>query len=494
MILYVRMIVTMLITLFTSRIILQALGFDDYGLYNVIGGMVTLFAFLRSSMSSSTQRFLAYEMGRGTYDSLRRVFSVCLTTHVLLALLLLVLAETLGLWFLNTQLNIPAGREVAAGWIYQFAVLSLCLQMVSLPYDADIVSNECMGYFAFLSILDAVLKLLFAFVVLNAGGGDHLVLYGALMMGISVLNFILNWAYCRVKFAETRYFFYWDKGMFRRIFSFSSWTIYGQLAVVGSNQGTNILVNIFHSVAANAAMGVGHQVNTALTGLISNFQTAFKPQITKSYSVGDYDYLNSLTYYASKISFFLLFIVSLPVMLNIDFVMYLWLGRVPAHAGSLCVVFIAASLCNAVSAPLWMNIFATGRVRGYQLGLSMVYVAELIVVYSLFRLGFSLVVGVAMKAVLNFVVIFVRLYYTRLTQPQFSFSYFVKLVLLPVSSATLITLLASAPIVYFVHDHQTKLFITPLAVVASLVSAYFVGLNSNERKSLRKLIIKRKHA
>ena len=493
MILYVRMIVTMLITLFTSRIILKALGFDDYGLYNVIGGVVTLFAFLRSSMSSSTQRFLAYEMGRGTYDSLRRVFSVCLTTHLLLAVVLLVLAETVGLWFLNTQLNIPAGRETAAAWIYQFAVISLCMSMVSLPYDADIVSNERMGYFAFLSILDAVLKLLIAYVVLFSDG-DHLILYGALMMGITALNLFLNWIYCRIKFAETRYFFYWDKALFRRIFSFSGWTIYGQMAVVGSNQGTNILVNIFHSVTANAAMGVGHQVNSALTGLVSNFQTAFKPQITKSYAAGDYDYLTSLTCYASKISFFLLFIVSLPIMLNIDWVLQLWLDKVPAHAGSLCIIFIVASLCNAVSAPLWMNIFSTGHIRGYQLGLSAVYIAELITVYVLFRLGVSLVAGVAMKAVLNFVVIFVRLYYTHATQPHFSLAGYARRVLVPVCCAALLTLLASLPIIYMVDDSYTKLFVTPLAIAVSLIATYFVGLNRKERKSLRKLINKHHHA
>lgn len=491
MLLYVRMLVTLLITLFTSRIVLKALGFDDYGLYNVISGVVALFAFLKSSMSSSTQRFLAYEMGSGTSDSLRRVFSMCLNTHILLAFMLLALAETVGLWFLNTYINIPEGHEAAANWIYQFAVLSLCTNMLSLPYDADIVSNERMGYFAFLSILDAVLKLAIAYVVLYAEG-DHLVLYGALMMGVSVLNLLLNWVYCRAKFAETRYFFYWDKQLFKRIFSFSGWTIYGQLAVVGSNQGTNILVNIFHNVLANAAMGVGHQVNAALTGLVSNFQTAFKPQITKSYASGDFGYLTSLTYFASKISFFLLFIVSLPIMLNIDLVLQLWLGEVPTHAGSLCVIFIVASLCNALSAPLWMNIFATGKVRNYQIGLSVVYVAELLAVYLLFRMGCSLVTGVAMKAVLNFSVIFVRLYYTHHTQPEFSFSGFVRRVLLPVFGAALLTLLVSAPIVFLVHNAYTKLFTTPVVVVASLAATYFVGLTGKERKSLRKLINKHK--
>lgn len=493
-VLYVRMIVTLVITLFTSRIVLKALGFDDYGLYNVIGGVVTLFAFLRSSMSSSTQRFLAYEMGSGTAESLRRVFSVCLTTHILLAFVLLVLAETIGLWFLNTHINIPTGREKVANWIYQFAVLSLCMNMVSLPYDADIVSNERMGYFAFLSILDAVLKLIISYVVMYFKG-DHLILYGTLMMGISAMDLFLNWIYCRIKFAETRYCFYWNKEMFLRIFSFSGWTIYGQLAVVGSNQGTNILVNIFHNVTANAAMGIGHQVNSALTGLVSNFQTAFKPQITKSYASGDYEYLTSLTNYASKISFFLLFIVSLPIMLNIDWALHLWLGRVPAHAGELCIVFIVASLCNAVSAPLWMNIFATGRVKNYQLGLSVAYVAELITVYVLFRIGCSLVTGVTMKAVLNFIVIFVRIYYTHKTQPQFSLAGYSRQVLFPVFCAALLTFLASLPVAYMVNDDLIRLLITPLITLISLALAYFVGLNKMEQKSLRNLILKhKKHA
>lgn len=492
--LYIRMVVTLIITLFTSRIVLKSLGFDDFGLYNVIGGVVTLFAFLRSSMSSSTQRFLAYEMGSSTADNLRHVFCVCLTTHILLALVLFALAETIGLWFLNTHINIPVGREEAANWIYQFAVLSLCMNMVSLPYDADIVSNERMGYFAFLGILDAVLKLAIAYIVLYTKG-DNLILYGALMMGISALNLFLNWIYCRMKFAETRFSFFWNKAMFLRIFSFSGWTIYGQLAVVGSNQGTNILVNIFHSVAANAAMGIGHQVNSALTGLVSNFQTAFKPQITKSYASGDYEYLTSLTNYASKISFFLLFLVSLPIILNIEWVLQLWLERVPAHAGELCIVFIIASLCNAVSAPLWMNIFATGRVRNYQLGLSAAYVAELIAVYVLFRMGYPLVVGVSMKAVLNFVVVFVRLYYTHTTQPQFSLVGYSRQVLLPVFCAAILTIAVSLPVANMTNNDLIRLSLTPIIVIVSIALAYFVGLNKREKKSLRNLIYKcKRHA
>ena len=304
--LYIRMVVMMVITLFTSRIVLKELGVTDYGLYNVVGGVVTLFAFLRSSMSSSTQRFLSFEMGKGNVENLRNIFSICFSSHLLIAVVLFVLAETLGLWFLNSQINIPNGRLEAANYIYQFSVLSLCTSIISIPYTADIISNEKMGYFAFLGVFDAILKLLIAYMI-AISPFDKLIFYGFLMFLVVFINLILNWIYCYHNFAETHYRFYWDKESFKRVFSFSGWTIWGQLAVVGSNQGSNILVNIFFSVTANAAMGVGHQINNAITGLISNFQTAFKPQITKSYAEQDYSYLNSLTKTAAKISFFLLF-------------------------------------------------------------------------------------------------------------------------------------------------------------------------------------------
>ena len=485
-VLYFRMIVTLLITLYTSRIVLKALGFDDYGLYNVVGGVVALFAFLKSSMSSSTQRFLSYEMGKNDGNNLRNVFSVCFSTHLLLAGILLLIAETIGLWFLNTQINIPEGREQVANIIYQFSVASLCFNMISIPYDADIVSNERMGYFAFVSIFDALLKLAIAFVILNCQS-DRLVLYAFLMMCISIVNLALNWVFCRVKFQETHYKFYWDKSMFKKVFSFSGWTIWGQLAIIGSNQGTNILVNIFHSVTANAAMGVGHQVNTALTGLISNFQTAFKPQITKSYASGDFDYLQTLTYYASKISFFILFIVSMPVIFNIDWILDVWLDKVPQYANDLCVVFIVASLCNAVSAPLWMNIFATGNIKSYQIAMSVAYVVELVVVYALFKLGVPIVVGVSMKAVLNFIVIFIRVIYAHKVVESFSMTGYLKNVVLPVALSAFATLLIGIPAFSIVDNVLGKIGMSVLIIVASIAFAFLIGLNKSERQSVRNI-------
>ena len=486
-VLYLRMIVIMLITLYTSRVVLKALGFEDYGLYNVIGGVVALMSFLKSSMSESTQRFLSYEMGKGNIDNLKNVFSVSLTTHFLIALILLVLAETLGLWFLNTQINIPDGREAAANWIYQFSVVSLCIGIISVPFSADIISHEEMGYFAFLSILDAVLKLAFS-IAITFASTDKLILYGLLMLLLPIINITLNWSYCYRRHSETHYKFFWDKEMFKKIFSFSGWTIWGQLAIVGSNQGTGILVNIFHSVTANAALGVGHQVNHAVTGLISNFQTAFKPQITKSYAAGDFKYLNTLTNYAAKISFYLFFIVSLPLLLNIDFVLDLWLDKVPQYANVFCVIFIIASACNAISAPLYMNIFSTGRIKGYQIAMSIAYIVELVVLYIIFKLGYSVVVGVALKAVLNFIVIFIRMAYAHKEVESFSGSNYIKKVFLPLMLSVAVTLGVAFVLFHYTNGMWQTIGATIFIVFVSLLTAYYIGLNQNERMSLLKTV------
>lgn len=488
-VLYIRMVVIMIITLYTSRVVLKALGFEDYGLYNVIGGVVAMLTFLKSSMSESTQRFLSYELGKGNQENLKNVFSVCLTTHFFIAVVLLVLAETLGLWFLNSQINIPEGREVAANWIYQFSVVSLCISIISVPFSADIVSHEQMGYFAFLSILDAVLKLAFSFAITYVAT-DKLILYGFLMMLVPIINISLNVSYCLRRHPETHYKFFWDKEMFKKIFSFSGWTIWGQLAIVGSNQGTGILVNIFHSVTANAALGVGHQVDHAVRGLISNFQTAFKPQITKSYAAGDYKYMNTLTNYASKISFYLFYIVSLPLLLNIDFVLDLWLDRVPENANAFCVIFMIASACNAISAPLYMNIFSTGKIKNYQIAMSIAYIAELVALYVVFKLGYSVVVGVALKALLNFLVIFLRLFYAHKEVEHFSGWKYIRSVFLPISLSVIVTLGVAFLLFHFASGTWQIVGATLVVFMLSIVSAYFIGLSRHERNALNGVVLK----
>lgn len=488
-VLYIRMIVVMFITLYTSRVVLKALGVEDYGLYNVVGGVVTLMSFLRSSLSGATQRFLSFEMGRGNFDDLKKTFSVCLTSHVFIAFVVLLFAETIGLWFLNSQINIPEGREVAANWIYQFSVVSLCVSVISVPYSADIISHEQMRFFAYLGVLEAILKLVFSIAIAYATS-DRLILYGFLMMLVPVAVFFLNWSYCHKRHLETHSRFYWDKVLFKKVFSFSGWAIWGEFAIIGSNQGTAILVNIFHSVVANAALGIGHQVNNAIRGLVSNFQTAFRPQLTKSYAAGDYQYVNKLTNYAAKISFYLFFIFSLPILLNINFVLDVWLEDVPQYANVFCAIFIIATACNTISIPLQFNLYSTGRIKDYQIAMSVAYIVELIVLYVWFKMGGSLVIGVAFKAVLNFVVIFIRMTYSHKEVEQFSNWVFVKNVFLPLIMSAIITIGCAIVLFQFVQGPLQTIGVTFVTVAISLITAYYIGLNHTERESVINVITK----
>lgn len=485
--LYIRMLIVTFITLFTSRVVLRELGFEDYGLYNVVGGVVTLFSFLRTSMSSSTQRFLSFEMGRGNFDNLRNIFNTCLLAHLLIAIVLLVLAETIGLWFLNSQIVIPEGREIASNWIYQFSVISLFVGIVSVPYSADIISHEKMGYFAFLGVLNAVLKLIIAYMIIISPI-DRLVFYGFLMMFINIIDLILNWSFCRMKFSETHFLLYWDKNYFKKIFSFSGWTIWGQLSIVGANQGTNILVNMFYSVTANAAMGVGSQVNHALTGLVSNFQTAFKPQITKSYAEKNFEYLNRLINYSSKISFFLLYLLSFPIVVNIDNILSLWLGGVPKFANELCVIFIFSSLCNAISAPLWIGIFATGKIKKYQIAMSIFYIVELVAIYVFFALGFSLIQGVSIKAFLNFTIIFVRLYFFNKEADFFSLRAYISNIIMPLMLICILSYIVAFVIFAKISNPIFQFEGTIVAELLIALICYKIGLEEQERKAFLKLI------
>ena len=489
-VLYMRMIVIMLITLYSSRIILKALGIDDYGLYNVVGGVVLMLAFLKSSLTSSTQRFLSYEMGRKEGNRLQKVFSICLSTHLLIAAIIFVIAETIGLWFLNTYIQIPEGREVAANWVYQFSVISLALSVITVPYHACTISHERMTFFAWVSILDAVLKLAFAFAIMLSHN-DRLIMYGGLMMLTSVINLFLYWWYDRKHFLETEYIRFWDKKMFREIFSFSGWTIWGQLAVVGSAQGKNILVNIFHSVAANAAMGVAHQVSSAFVSLTSNFQMAFQPQLTKSYASGDYEYMNNLIYQASKISFFLLFIVSLPFLMNIEWVLGIWLTEVPKNSGTFCILYVLASILNALATPLWISIFATGNIRNYQIALSLAYISEIVVIYIFFSLGFPPTTAMVVKVFLNAFMVILRLYYTKLEVKSFSTWNYCKKVLMPLSISTLLTLVFAFMLFRMVGNLWQQLLATLIIFGISIVSAYYVGLTQTERHAVQRIILKR---
>lgn len=486
-VLYLRMFITMVITLYSSRIVLQALGVEDYGIFNVVGGIVALLTFLKSSLASSSQRFISYELGRKDEDQLKKVFGTCVTSHLLMSLIILIIAESLGLWFLNAKMNIPEGRIVAANWVYQFAVGSLILSMVSVPYNADIISHEKMTYFAVVGIVEAILKLLFAFSLLFFDT-DSLILYAFLTFFLNLLVFFSYIIYCRLKFQESKKVFYFEKEQFKRVFSFSGWAILGQSAVVAANYGTGILVNMFHTVTANAAMGIAQQVNGALTGLTSNFQTAFQPQIIKSYSVQNLDYLNTIIIYSSKLSFFLLFLATLPIVFNIDYFLDLWLTEVPIYTSTFCVLYIIASIFNALSAPLYLLVYASGKIRNYQIAESSVFFSDIFFVLIAFKLGYPPTAAMFIKVCINFSVIFIRLVFAKKACRSFSSINYLKGVLGPCFYSALMIIIPSLILKKICSDYCSQLFLTLIIIIWSLALVYILGLNSKERQYITNLI------
>ena len=485
-VLYIRMIVVMLIALYTSRVVLKALGVEDYGLYNVVGGVVSLFAFLRTSMEQATQRFLNFEMGKED-GNLNNVFCVSFTIHLLIAFVCLILTETVGLWFLNTYLNIPPGRELAANVVYQCVVLSLCTTIITVPYSASVISHEQMTFYAIVNIADAVLKLGIAVVVLNSNT-DRLILYGVLMMFISAINILMYLVFCRSHYKETNFHILFDKTLFKQIFGFTSWTIVGQAATLGTNQGNNILLNMFHSVTANAAMGVGNQVGSAVLSLSGSFQTAFNPQMTKSYAAKDYQYLRFLLVAVSKLSFILMFVVSLPIILNIDIVLDTWLDVVPLGASAFSILWIVQSIINSLSTPLNFCINASGDIKRTQLTVSCVYLSDLIVLFALFKFGLPPVTAMWVKVSVVTIVLFVRLYFASRCVPGLSFRVYIKRVLLPLM-LTVVLCVAFSIAVMSISDTSIKKWIATFSlVVFSLLTTFFVALHKEERNMLIKTV------
>ena len=490
-VLYLRMIIVLLMSLYTSRLVLQALGVDDFGLFGVIGGVVGLFSFFKTSMAKATQRFLNVEMVAEGGD-LKTVFRTSLTIHALIAIIIIVLAETIGLWFLNAKVNIPEGREFAANIIYQTTIISVCFSILEVPFSADIIAHERMGFFAIVSVLDAFLKLGIAFLLLY-DEGDRLILYGFLTMAVSLINVLLYFFYCKRVFSEICLRPCFDKQRFADIFSFVGWTLIGQMAVVGCNQGNSVLVNMFHSVAANAAMTVGHQVSNAVTNLSSNFQTAFNPQITKSYAEKDYVYLKFLVFTTSKISYSLLFVAALPIAFNIDFILDIWLDKVPELSNIFCILFMANSIINALSAPLNFCVLASGRIKWFQIVTAVVYLSDLLILYGLFQLGFPPETAMWVKVGIMVIILFVRLYYAHKEIECINFSAYLNQVLLPLTIMTVLSTAIGYGLQLFFNNLVLRVLLTVVMMFANVILIWFIALTKNQRNSVVNIIRKRRN-
>lgn len=477
--LYIRMLVLMLVSLYTSRVVLAALGVEDYGIYNVVGGIVVLFTFLNNAMVSSTQRYLNYELGKNDFLQAKKVFSISLNIHVLIAIIVLLLAETIGLWFLNNTIQYPECRELAVQVTYQLSILTTCVKIIRAPYNAAIIAHEKMSFYAYLSIFEAVLQLGIVF-ILMASASDRLILYSILLCIVAIIVNLCYYAYCKKKFSICNYELYKDKSLYKQLLGFSGWSLFGGLANIGASQGLNMLMNVFFGVTINAAMGIANQVNTAVSSFVSSFQTAFNPQIVKSYAAGDFGYFIKLILSTSKYSYLLLFILALPIYISTPEVLDLWLTEVPNYAVSFCRLMLIFALLDALQGPLWYSVQATGRIKTYQILMSFMILANLPIAYVCLKLGYASSSVLVIRCIINLATLFVRLWYLNRLY-KFPIMEFVNGVIYRIVPITMVAYLISYIPVETTSSLSKIATVFALTFVANIVLILSIGLTKDER-------------
>lgn len=383
--LYFRMIVSIAVSLYTVRVLWTVLGVNDYGIYNLVGGIVLMFAFINTAMVASSQRFISFELGRGDMQQLRRVFSISVTIHFLLALIVLCLAETVGLWFLNEKINIPSERMIAANWVYQCSLTAFLFNVISVPYNSCIVAHEHMKAYGYLSILDIILKLLIVFIT-DWIPYDRLIIYAILYLLVSAIMRLLYSFYCKKHFEECVFERSGDFSLMKKMFSFAGWSFLGNMGFSVRDYGGNIILNLFYDVSANAAKGIANQVGGAVNSFALSFTMALNPQITKRYAKGEIESMLSLLYNGCKYSLLLVSIVTIPLFISADVVLNLWLGSVAPYTIGFMRLVLLMSLIDCVVSPITTSIQATGRIKKFQIVIFCIMIANLPIVWFLFQI------------------------------------------------------------------------------------------------------------
>ena len=489
--LYIRMIVVMGVSLYTSRVVLDKLGVDDYGIYNIVGSVVVSLTFVSNALTSAMRRYFSYEIGEKG-GNCSNIFTMNFKIQLLIIAVLFVLLETVGLWFFNSVIKIPEGRESAASIVYQFSVATFCLNLFQVPYSSMIVAREKMSIFAIFSIIDVGLKLLIVFLLSSSLSIDKLILYGLLMMFVSFVVTAFYYGYCKIRLKEdchiTRY---WDKRQFKEILSFASWNLVGGITSVGTTEVPNYFMNYYLGVAVNAAMGVAKQVSNAIYSFSSNFQTAFNPQIIKSYASGEQNYLLELVFRTSKLSFFLLYIIAVPFLLCSNEVLNVWLTVVPEYTAAFCLCIMLAELVQATSSPLWMTIFAVGNIKRYQLCLCGINLTVIPVSWIVLSLGYAPYWILAYKILISFIILIYRVQYLKKKINFPASKYYANIVL----RLLILIPVCTIPVLYWfstLYSGWSKIFVVSAASVMFVsVVFYLVGLDAMDRKAVLSVVRKK---
>jgi O-antigen/teichoic acid export membrane protein len=477
--LYFRMLLTLAVSLFTVRVVLKTLGVVDYGIYNVVGGVVMMFSFLSNTMATASQRFFAFELGRNDTLQLKRIFSLTITIYAIIAVVVLLLGETIGLWFLNNKLIIPVERINAANWIYQFSILSFLATMMTIPYEAAIIAHENMDVYAYVSIIEVVLKLVIVY-VLVVFSFDKLKLYACLMFATTCFITFIYRTLCKRKYEESSFTFYWDRGLFSTLMSYSGWNLFGATAGILNNQGINILLNLFFGPVVNAARAIAYQINTAVNQFVMNYFTAVRPQITKYYAAGEQQKMMALVFQSSRLSYFLLFLLSMPILLETNYILKLWLKIIPEYTIIFTRLVIVTALIDSLSYSLMSAAQATGKIKKYQAIVGGMMLLNLPVSYYFLKVEFPPQVTMYVAIVISIICLFLRLLMLR-GLIDLSMGDYIK-VLRVIISVTIVAYI----IPWFIRLRMEESFIRFMIVgvtgaITSAIAIYIVGLSINER-------------
>ena len=478
--LYIRMLFLLLIGLYTSRVVLQVLGVQNYGINSVIAGFISMFGIITSSMSGAISRFITVELGKGNLGRLKKVFSTSISVQLFMGLLIVILIETVGIWFVSNKMQIPPGRDVAAQWCLHCAALSTFISLMDIPFNSAIVAHEKMSAFAYMTILDALLKLGICYAI-YISPFDKLITYSILGVAVSMITTSIYWIYCLRKFEETSFSFHFDKVLFKEIWGFAGWNFFGQTAWILNTQGVNMLMNLYFGVVVNAARGVADRVNSIIQQFVTNFMMALNPQITKSYAAGDKEDAFKLACRGSRFSFYIMFILALPVMLESHYILKLWLVTPPENSDVFMIWTILASLATMLGNTLVTLQMAHGNIRHYQIWITIFGCLPFPLTWIAFKLGSSVFVAYYIYVASYWGLIFVR-YYLVHEMTGIPAKMYLGGVVAKTHFVAFVATIVPLGLRLVMNEGIIRLLIVgAVSIISSLITIYTLGLDKSEK-------------
>lgn len=478
--LYIRMLLVMVVSIYTSRLVLDALGVNDYGIYNVVGGVVAFLGFLNSSMSNAVQRFLSFELGKNNLVAVNRIFNISLLVHLGIAFLFLIVLECVGPWFVDNYLNMPIDRRPIAQWVLQFSIFTSFFTIIQVPYNAIIIAKEEMDVYAYIGILEVVMKIGIVY-FLYVCAFDKLGLYAFLQMLVTIVVLLLTFFYCRYKFVEAKFHFVFNKQILKSISSFAAWNLIGEFSWVMTGQGVNIILNMFCGPVVNAARGISDQVNAAVMRFINNFQIAMNPQVIKTYSAGQLTDMSKLVNRGSRYSFFLLLVLSLPLILEMDYILNLWLVEVPEYAVVFCRLILICSLVSIVTNLFAQVIRATGKIRNYQVATAIVQLMNFPLSYWVLSCGYSPISTIIIAIVIQIIIGLMRLYFVN-RMVNYSIIVFFKDCVIPICKVSFLSTIIPILMIVYLNESTFRFILVSFVAVISVLSCSFIfGMGKSEQ-------------